>query len=82
MIKILCLQVNILIIHCKFYMHVHNEQKNRICIKKDPTSHVKTCRVYLLTIDLGIVKCIKKFIEQFFEQCEICRHGPNYVQKL
>ena len=25
-----------------------------------------TCRVYLLTIDLGIVKSIKKFIERFF----------------
>ena len=43
---------------------------------------LETCRVYLLTIDLGIVKFIKKFIERFFEKCEICRHGPNYVQKL
>ena len=34
-------------------------------------SVLETCRVYLLTIDLGIVKCIK-----------ICRHGPNYVQEL
>ena len=29
---------------------------------------VETCRVYLLTIDLGIIKFIKKFIEQFFEK--------------
>ena len=39
-------------------------------------------RVYLLTIDLGIFQFIKKFIERFFEKCEICRRGPNYVQKL
>ena len=23
-----------------------------------------------------------KFIERFFAKCEICRRGPNYVQKL
>ena len=40
---------------------------------------LETCRVYLLTIDLGIVKCIKKFSWQFFEKCEICMYGPNYV---
>ena len=38
--------------------------------------------VYLLAINLAIVKFIKKFIEQFFEKCEICRRGPNYEQKL
>ena len=43
---------------------------------------LETCRVYLLAIDLGIVKFIKKFIERFFEKCGNCRHGPNYVQKL
>ena len=43
---------------------------------------LQTCRVYLLTIDLGIVKFIKKLIERFFGKCEICRRGPNYVQKL
>ena len=31
----------------------------------------------LLTIDLGIIKFIKKFIERFLEKCEICRHGPE-----
>ena len=36
-------------------------------------------RVYLLTIDLEIVKFIKKFSERFFEECEICRLGPHYV---
>ena len=43
---------------------------------------LETCRVYLLAIDLGIVKFIKKFIKRFSEKCENCRHGPNYVQKL
>ena len=43
---------------------------------------LKTCREYFLTIDLGIVEFIKKFIERFLEKCEILRHGPNYVQKL
>ena len=43
---------------------------------------LETCRVYLLAIDLGIVKFIKKFIQRFSEKCENCRHGPNYVQKL
>ena len=42
---------------------------------------LETCIVYFLAIDLGIVKFIKKLIEQFFEKCEICRNGPNYVQK-
>ena len=43
---------------------------------------LETCREYFLTIDLGIVKFIKKFIERFLEKCEIFRHGPNYLQKL
>ena len=42
---------------------------------------LEICRVYLLAIDLGIVKFIKKFIERFFEKSENYRHGPNYVQK-
>ena len=29
---------------------------------------LESCRVYLLTIDLGIIKFIKKFIEQFLEK--------------
>ena len=38
-------------------------------LKAFPVFNVlETCRVYLLTIDLGIVKFIKKFIEQFFEK--------------
>ena len=44
---------------------------------------LETSRVYLLAMDLmRILKFIKKSIERFFEKCEICRHGPNYVQKL
>ena len=43
---------------------------------------LETCGVYLQTIDLGIAKFIKKFIERFSEKCEICRHGANYVQKV
>ena len=43
---------------------------------------LKTCSEYFLTIDLGIVEFMKKFIEQFLEKCEIFRHGPNYLQKL
>ena len=44
---------------------------------------LETCTVYLLTIDLGIVFFfLQKFIERFFEKCEICGRRPNYVQKL
>ena len=43
---------------------------------------LETCRVCLLAIYFEVVKFIKKFIDRFFEKCEICRHGPNYVQKL
>ena len=36
-------------------------------LKAFPVFNVpKTCRVYLLTIDLGIFKFIKTFIERFF----------------
>ena len=36
-------------------------------LKAFPVFNVlETCRVYLLTIDLGIFKFIKKFIERFF----------------
>ena len=34
---------------------------------------LETCREYFLTIDLGIVEFIKKFIERFLEKCEIFR---------
>ena len=52
-------------------------------LKAFPVFNVlETCREYLLKIDLGIVKFMKKFIERFWEKCEIFRHGPNYVQKL
>ena len=43
---------------------------------------LETCRVNLSAIDLGIVKLVKKLFERFFEKWEICRQGPNYVQKL
>ena len=56
--------------------------KFEVLCKSIPFNVLETCRVYLLTIDLGIVECIKKFIQRFFEQCEICGHGPNYVQKM
>ena len=37
-------------------------------IKAFPVFNVlETCRVYLLTIDLWIIKCINKCIERFFE---------------
>ena len=37
-------------------------------LKASPVFNVlETCRVYLLTIGVGIVTCIKKFIEWFFE---------------
>ena len=51
-------------------------------LKAFPVFNVlKTVREYFLTIDLGIVEFVKKFIEWFLEKCEIFRHGPNYVQK-
>ena len=52
-------------------------------LKAFPVFNVlETCRVYLSTIDLGIFKFIKQFIKRIFENCEIYRRGPNYVQKL
>ena len=49
-------------------------------LKAFPVFNVlETCREYFLTIDLGIVEFIKKFIERFLEKCE---HGPNHIQKL
>ena len=33
-----------------------------------------------MTIDFGIVKFIKKFIERFFEKCEICSRGPKKLR--
>ena len=68
---------------CKHKIWGENWLYLRPYLKAFPVFNVlETCRVYLLAIDLGIVKFIKKFIERFFEKCEICRHGPNYVQKL
>ena len=43
---------------------------------------LETCRVYLLTIDLGIFQFLTNFIERLFGKCEICIRGLNYVQKL
>ena len=52
-------------------------------LKAFPVFNVlETRRVYLLTIDPGIFQFITKVIERFFGKCEICRSGPNYVQKL
>ena len=66
---------------CKHKIWGKNWLYLRPNLKALPAFNVlETCREYLLTIDLEIVEFIKKFIEQFFEKCEICRHGPNYVQ--
>ena len=52
-------------------------------VKAFPVFNVlETCREYFLTIGLGIVEFIKKFIGRFLEKCDIFRHGLNYVQKL
>ena len=68
---------------CKHKIGGKNWSYLRPYLKASPVfSVLETCRVYLLTIDLGIVKFITKFIEWFFEKCEICRRGQNYVQKL
>ena len=32
-------------------------------------------------INIGIVKFLKQFIERFLNNREICRRGPNYIQK-
>ena len=68
---------------CKHKIWRKNWLYLRPYLKAFPVFNVlETCRVYLLTIDLRIFKFIKINIEQFFEKCEICRRGPNYVQKL
>ena len=68
---------------CKHKIRGKNWLYLRSYLKAFPVFNVlETCRVYLLIVDLGIFKFIKKFIERFFKKCEICRHGPNYLQKL
>ena len=68
---------------CKLKIWGENWLCLRPYLKAFPVLNVvETCREYLLTIDLGIVEFIKKFIERFLEKCEIFRYGPNYVQKL
>ena len=69
--------------YCKLKIWAENWLCLRNYLKAFPVFNVlETCRVYSLTTDLGIVTFIKKFIKRFFKKCEICRHGPNYVQKL
>ena len=68
---------------CKHKIWRENWSYLRLYLKAFPVFNVlETRRVYLLTIDLGIFQFIKKIIERFFGKCEICRRGPNYVQKL
>ena len=68
---------------CKHKIWGKNWLYLRPYLKAFPVFNVlETCREYFLTIDLGIVEFIKKFIERFLEKCEILRHWPNYVQKL
>ena len=68
---------------CKHKIWGENWLYLRPYFKAFPIFNVlETCREYLLTIDLGIVEFIEKFIERFLEKCETFRHGPNYVQKL
>ena len=68
---------------CKHKIWGENWLYLRPYLKAFPVFNVlKTCREYLLTIDLRIVEFIKKCIERFLEKCEIFRHGPNYVQNL
>ena len=68
---------------CKHKIWGKNWLYLRPHVKAFPVFNVlETCGKYLLIIDLQIVVFIKKFIERFFEKCEIRRHGPNYVQKL
>ena len=45
-------------------------------------SVLETRRQYKLTINLGIVKFLKKIIKQFLNYREICRRGPNCIKKL
>ena len=68
---------------CKHNIWGRNLLYFRPYLKAFPDFNViETCRVYLLAIDLGVVKFIKKFIEHFFEKCDICSNGLNDVQKL
>ena len=68
---------------CKHKIWRKNWLYLRPYFKAFPVFNVlETCREYFLTIDLGIVEFIEKFIEQFLKKCEIFRYGPNYVQKL
>ena len=68
---------------CKHKIWGENCYYLRPYLKAFPVFNVlETCRGYLLTIDPGTFKFIKKFIERFFEIREICRHEPNYAQKL
>ena len=66
---------------CKHKIWRKNWLYLRPYLKAFPVFNVlETCRVYLLTIDLGIVKFIKTFFERLFEKCEICRHGGNAAE--
>ena len=68
---------------CKQKIWGKNWSYLRPHLKAFPVFNVlETCRVYLLTIDLGIFNFLKTFIEQFFEKCEICSCEPNYEQNL
>ena len=69
---------------CKHKIWEENWLYLRPYLKAFPVFNVlnKTCREYFLTIDLGIVEFIKKFIERFLVKCEIFRHGLNYLRKL
>ena len=68
---------------CKHKIWGKNWLCSRPYLKAFPVFNVlETYREYFLTIDLGIVEFIKKFIERFLEKGEIFRHGPNYLQKL
>ena len=52
---------------CKHKIWGKNWSYLRTYLKAFPVFNVfEPCRVYLLPIDLGIIKFIKKFIERFF----------------
>ena len=70
-----------------------NSDSTRNQVDEEPLCGCATCKllfiiyfIYLffkvLETHLGIVKCIKKFLKRFFEKFEICRNGPNYMQRL
>ena len=68
---------------CKHKIWEENWLYLRPYLKAFPVFNVlETCRVYLLTIDLGIFQFLTNFIERLFGKCEICIRGLNYVQKL